>query len=481
MRGIIGYGAHVPFRRLDRGEIRAFLGTGGGKGTRAVASYDEDTTTMGVEAARLALASVAQAGPDAPDALYFSTVTPAYVDKTNATAIHAALRLDADVPAFDMGGAVRSGALRAALDGQGTVLVVAADIRGGLPASAEESAGGDAGVALLVGSGDEDASDPTTPTVIADFLGGASVTAEFLDRWRTPGEDRSKGWDEKFGEVSYVPLGQEAWDRALKSAGVTAEQVDRVVLAGPHSRALRSLGRRLGVADGALVDDLAGTIGWTGAAHPSLLLAATLDEAQPGQVIAAISLADGADVGIFRTTEAISSYRPARTVAEQVASAGKVSYAKFLTWRGNLTLEPPRRPEPARMSASAAGRSIDWKYGFVGSKDRTSEAIHLPPSRVSMVGGAVDDMEPVAMADVEGTIVTFTIDRLAYSPSPPVIFAVVDFDGGGRLPVELTDVDEADVAIGGRVEMTFRKLGTTDGIHNYFWKARPVRATGDPS
>ena len=45
------------------------------------------------------------------------------------------------------------------------------------------------------------------------------------------------------------------------------------------------------------------------------------------------------------------------------------------------------------------------------------------------------------MADATGTIVTFTVDRLAYSPSPPVVFAVVDFDGGGRLPVELTDVD----------------------------------------
>ena len=33
-----------------------------------------------------------------------------------------------------------------------------------------------------------------------------------------------------------------------------------------------------------------------------------------------------------------------------------------------------------------------------------------------------------------------------------------------------------DVAIGDRVEMTFRRLFTADGIHNYFWKARPVRA-----
>jgi uncharacterized OB-fold protein len=127
------------------------------------------------------------------------------------------------------------------------------------------------------------------------------------------------------------------------------------------------------------------------------------------------------------------------------------------------------------VSASAAARSTAWKYAFVGSRDRTSGAVHLPPARVSMVGDAVDDMEPIPMADTEGTIVTYTVDRLAYSPSPPVIFAVVDFDGGGRLPIELTDIDETDVAIGGRVEMTFRRLNTADGIHNYFWKARPVR------
>jgi uncharacterized OB-fold protein len=98
-----------------------------------------------------------------------------------------------------------------------------------------------------------------------------------------------------------------------------------------------------------------------------------------------------------------------------------------------------------------------------------------------MTGGAVDDMEPIPMADLVGTVVTFTVDRLAYSPSPPIVFAVVDFDGGGRFPVELTDVDADAVHIGDRLEMTFRRLYSADGIHDYFWKAKPVvagRATG---
>jgi 3-hydroxy-3-methylglutaryl CoA synthase len=473
MRGIISRGVHVPFRRLDRKDITAFLGAGGGSGTRSVASYDEDTTTMAVEAGRRALRAI----DVRPTALTFSTTEPAYVEKTNATAIHAALRLDRDVPAADFGGGLRSstGALRAALDGEHVTLVAAADVRTGLPGSADESAGGDAAAALLVGS---DADAP----LIAEHLGSAGATAEFVDRWRTPGEVRTKQWEEKFGEVELLPLGERAWNDALKAAGVTAEQVDRVAVVGPHARAVKALARRLGVGDDALADDLTATIGQAGAAHPLLALASMLDVVEPGATVAVVAVADGADAFVFRATDAIVDARRAASVASQIEHGGAVSYAKFLAWRGMLTVEPPRRPEPARVSSSAAARSEHWKYAFVGSRDRSSGAVHLPPSRVSMSGGAVDDMDPIPMADARGTIVTFTVDRLAYSPSPPVVFAVVDFDApggaepgsGGRLPIELTDVDEADVQIGTRVEMTFRRLNSADGIHNYFWKARPL-------
>ncbi len=57
MSGIVAYGTYVPYFRLQRSAITAALGSGGGRGTRAVASYDEDTTSMGVEAARRALRS----------------------------------------------------------------------------------------------------------------------------------------------------------------------------------------------------------------------------------------------------------------------------------------------------------------------------------------------------------------------------------------------------------------------------------------
>jgi hydroxymethylglutaryl-CoA synthase len=86
----------------------------------------------------------------------------------------------------------------------------------------------------------------------------------------------------------------------------------------------------------------------------------------------------------------------------------------------------------------------------------------------------IDEMERIALAKHEGTVATFTVDRLAFSPSPPMINVVVDFDGGGRYMVELADAAPDEVQIGTRVQMSFRRLYTVDGVHNYFWKAVPL-------
>ena len=472
MRGIVSAAAYLPHRRLQRSAITETMGKGGGRGTRSVAGPDEDTTTMAVEAGRLALRA-AESGTQ-PGALWFTTATPAYADKTNATAVHAALRLDGSTLAIDLGGAIRSGVgtLRAALEGAGVTLTVAADLRSGPPASPSEAAGGDAAAALLVADGSD-------ADLAAEYLGGASVTDEVFDHWRAPGAAHARAWEERFAESIYPALGVEAWNAALKAAELTADDVDRVAVVGTHGRSVGRLPRTLGLADGVLADNLAGSVGNPGAAQAALVLTALIETAGPGQVVALVSLADGADVLLLRVTDQAAAAGSPLSVADQLATAVDVPYTKFLQWRGELRLEPPNRPPPDRTAAPPAHRRRDWKYGFVGSRDRSTGALHLPPARVSFEGDAVDDMDPAPMADVPATVVTFTVDKLAYSLDPPIVFAVLDFDGGGRFPGELTDVDPDDVAIGDRVEMTFRRLTTADGIHNYFWKARPIRGGGE--
>jgi len=44
----------------------------------------------------------------------------------------------------------------------------------------------------------------------AEPVAAASVTAEFLERWRVPGDAASRQWEERFGEHAYVPLAEAA-------------------------------------------------------------------------------------------------------------------------------------------------------------------------------------------------------------------------------------------------------------------------------
>ena len=454
-RGIVSYGAYLPRHRLDRSAIHQTLGQGGGKGTRSVAGYDEDTTSMGVEAARAARWN----GAFRPSAVHFATTAPAYADKTNATAIHAALDLAPDVFATDHVGSARCavGALRAAAADGG--LAVLSDVRTGRPGSADEAGGGDGAAAFLFGEGDD---------VVAELVAQSSATAEFLDRWRIPGEAASSTWEERFGLGQYLPLIQDAAQRALEAAGV---QPEHVVVSSPHARAARTAAKALGAA----ADELEPVVGWLGAAHAGVVLTDVLDRAQPGEHVLVVSAADGADALVLRVTEAITGRPAAVGARDHAALAADVDYASFLTWRGRLDREPPRRPDPVRPEAPPAARAADWKFGFVGSRCTACGRVHVPPQRVCAGCARTDEMEPVSLADTPGTVTTYTVDRLAYSLSPPTVTAAVDFDGGGRFTCEMTDCRPEQVQVGSRVELTFRRMFTAGGVHNYFWKARPAR------
>jgi 3-hydroxy-3-methylglutaryl CoA synthase len=479
--GIGAWGVYLPFWRLERKAIGAALGGPSGRGTRTVASYDEDTTTLGVEAGRRALEVP---GGWSPDQLLFSSPVPAYQDKTNATTVHAALGLAQRVAAFDMVGSVRSavGTLVAAVSAAPTVptLAVLAEIRTGLAGGADERDSGDGAVAFAC----------VSDGAVAELIGRASASDEFLDRWRVPGEPYSHQWEERFGEQAYVPLAKDAFADALKAAGIGVDDIDHLVVAGLHARAVRAVSGSLGVQAGVAAPDRTATIGNLGAAQLGVGLADVLERATPGQVVVTLQLADGADALVWRTTDALPAVQQARaqaglaTVAEQ-AEAGRsdLSYASFLTWRDQLHREPPRRPEPSRPGAPNMLRTEEWKFGFSASRCLACGFRHLPPTRVCLRCKSVDQMEPDRLADVEGTVATFTIDYLAYSLAPPTVGVVVDFDGGGRFRCELTDCDPDAVRIGTRVQMTFRRLYSADGMHNYFWKARPVGDTpvGDAS
>lgn len=455
-RGVIlGYDVHVPAYRLGP--------DAGVRGRRVVASFDEDSTTMAVAAA----GSLLRRADGAPvPHLLLATTSPAYLDKTNAAAVHAALRLPPGVPAADLVGSARStfAALRLALAAGG--LVAAADVRVGRSGSADEASGADAGAAVLLAP-DGDG--------LADVLALASSTAEVLDRWRAAHTPIAASWEERFGFERYVPLARETLTRALEEAGLS--EVDHLVVTSPN----QALRKKPGAVGAGAASTTAGPLGFAGAVDPLLGLADALDRAEPGDTIALVCLVDGCDVLIVRATDRLPLERPPIALAARAAAGLPVPYPTYLSWRGQLQRELPRRPEPDRPAGPPSARMVQWKFGFVGGRCRACGFAHLPPVRVCRSCGSTDAMDDLPAAQSRGTVATFTVDRLAFSPSPPVIDVVVDLDGGGRCALEVADGRPDDLAVGSRVELTFRRLFTAGEVHNYFWKARQIAGEGSTS
>ena len=469
MVGIVSYGSYIPYRRLKRAAIAEVLGVAAAKGERSVASFDEDSVSMAVEAARDAVRAV---GADKLRTLLFATSTPPYAEKLNAAIVAAAAQLPLDTRAADLTGSVRAGlsAMLTAADAAaagGLALAVMSDCRLGAPEGRLEQAGGDGAAAFVMGGGE---------AAIAEVVASASLTREYLDTWRMPEERFGHSWEERFALTqAYVPLLGKAIKSALEKAGAAPDSLAKVILDSPNPRATDEVARAMKLAPAQMADPLALTVGQTGAAHPGLMLAAAMPSLKPGDLVLIAAVADGADAIVLRVTPAAAKFRPAHSTGRMIESKGDVSYANYLKWRQILPTEPPRRPDPERPAAPPMMRAEKWKFGLVGSRCTACGTPQLPPQLVCVKCRTRGKMEPYPFADRTGRIATYAVDRLAYSLNPPTVNAVVDYEGGGRFLCEMTDCEPDRVAIGDEVEMTFRRLFTADGIHNYFWKARPKR------
>jgi hydroxymethylglutaryl-CoA synthase len=471
MAGIVSYGSYVPYRRLKRSAIATVLGTLAGKGERAIASFDEDSVSMAVEAVRDALKASPGASGDI-QALIFATTTSPYAEKLSAAVIGAAAMLPAEIRASDMTGSVRAG-LSALLQGADAVsggakraLVAIGDCRLAAPEGKAEQTTGDGAVAFVLGA----------DNVIAEIEGSSSLTREFLDTWRAQGERFAHSWEERFTLTqAHGPMLGTVIKNVLQQAKVAPGDLSKIILDTPNPRAADEIARALKIDPAKFSDSFALTIGQTGAAHAGLMLAAALPSAKPGDRILVATVADGADAILLRVTPAAANFKPVHSVGRMIESKGDVSYANYLKWREILPTEPPRRPDPDRPAGPPMMRSEKWKFGFIGSRCTNCGTPQLPPQLVCVKCHQRGKMEPYGFADRTAKIATYAIDRLAYSLNPPTVNVVIDFDGGGRFLCEMTDCEPDKVAIGEEVEMTFRRLFTADGVNNYFWKARPRR------
>lgn len=482
MIGIVGYGGYVPRLRLSRKAVvdaNAWFAphfAGKSKGVRAMANWDEDSITMAVAAARDCLGS--DDDRSHVKGLYLASSTLPFAERLNAGVIREVLTLDRRIDALDVTGSQRAGlsalseAVAKAKNGDGNMLILAADFRKTRAASAAELDFGDGGAAVLIGS----------DKVLAEYLGSATVSVDFVDHFRLAGEDIDYGWEERWirdeGIGKLVP---EAIAAALKNSGLTADKVDHFIFPSTFQKMDGQLAKACGIKLEAVVDNLAQQIGDTGVAHPMLMLAQVLETAQPGQHILLTQFGSGAQAFIFRVTDAIKDFRPKTGVAGWLArGVEETSYTKFLSFKGQLRLERGMRGEQDRKTAlTTLYRHREAILGLVGGRCEKTGHVHFPPSHLSYTQGApaLDTQKPYKLAERRGEVLSWSAEYLSFNMSPPHHYGQIDFEGGGRILMEFTDVSRGDVESGTAMEMVFRIKDVDElrGFNRYFWKATPVR------
>ena len=482
MSYISAIGTYVPRLRLARSALAQATGwLGGGaslKGSRSLAFWDEDSTTMAVEAARDCLAQP-EAGESALlEHLTFATTTPVFRTPQNAVLIHAALRLPKLCQTVDATGSTRAGlvALHQALQHKAPALLVAADMPDTLPASVAEARAGDGGAAVMVGAG----------TPLLHYRGGASVAAPLIDHYHANDTQAGTEWEERWlREEGFLKLVPQAIAQALQQAGLQADAIDALVMPCPIAGCAQAVVKAAGLTKARISSTLADQCGDTGAAHALMMLAQAMTEMKAGETILLVQCAQGATALVLQADAAIEQAKP--QFSTQLAHGmPEDNYMKLLVFRGLLPWDRGLRGRQGVQEAlTTAYRYHEALLGFVGGKCRETGRVQFPPSRLAVTDGdatqsagsnralALETQDPFPLADRGGHVATSTADRLAFSRHPPHCYGLIDFRGGGRLMMDFTDPDAASLQAGSPVRFVFRikDLDEQTGYRRYFWKA----------
>jgi len=467
LAGIINYGVYVPCYRLSRETI------GWGRAGRSVANYDEDSLTLAVAAGMNCLRGRER---DRIDALYLASTTLPYAEGPLASLVATALDLRPDVSTLTLTSALKDGttALKLAADAvkAGTarqVLVIASDVRVAMPGSSMEADLGDGAAAFLVGEGD----------VVCRFDAFHSVSDEIIDLWREPGRLTVRQWEERFTiDEGYMKMLPRAVNALLAQTGDNISGFDRYVIYAPDPRRHKGMAGALKLDAAKVQDGFFGVMGNTGTAYVPMLLTAALDGASPDERILLAGYGGGGDALTLTVTDAIKD-RAGRPLQGYLDTGKPVSdYVKYAAWRGLITTaEPARRPPDEVPAPSMLHRSSGRNLKLQGTRCTHCGTPQFPPARVCAQCHTRDEMEPYRFADKSATLFTYSYDQISRTKDPPLIIGLVDFEGGGRVRILIADGDIDKLERGMPLEMSFRKMyvDTNEGIHNYYWKATPVR------
>ncbi len=469
MLGIKGFGLHLPAYRLSRSVVDEAWGRPAGRGERTVANFDQDSLTMGTDAALDCLEGE-EGKTTGIDGLFFASVSPPYREKLTSSLMALALDLPQRMRTTDHIGSLRSStaAMLGAMDAIQSrscqnVLVAAADCRPAEPGSALECGLGDGAVCLLMGSED----------VVGDIVASVSISDEFIDLWRREEDPYVRQDDVRFcQEYGYMRLVGRAVEEVLHKTGVGPGDVSRLVLPVVDARSHIKLAKKLGFDPGTQTRDaITPATGILGSAHSLVLLCAALEKAEPGALILFATYGDGSDAMMVRVTDHVSKLKKKVSIHKHLEHSNPLNnYNKYLCFRQVIKGQAPST-EPFS-SISMSYRERDHNIRLYARTCRQCGLVQfLKDIHVCPECNAREDFEPTKLSK-RGTLFSFNHEYYYPSPDPPTTMAIVDFPEGARITLQMTDTPTEHVHIGMPVEMTLRKYHDGNFFHNYFWKCR---------
>jgi 3-hydroxy-3-methylglutaryl CoA synthase len=480
MVGITAFGGYIPRLRLSRKAIVDANSWANpalkslAKSERAICNWDEDPVTMAVEAARDCLGERDRSGVAS---LYFASTSAPFDDRLNGGIVAQALLLGDAVATLDISHSQRAGtsaviaAAGAVEAGRKPALVIAAEQRRTAAASQLELTSGDGAVALLLGPGDG----------VARLVAHHSASVDFVDHYRGHGREFDYVWEERWiRDEGYLKIVPPVIDALIEKAGVAGKDITHFCMPCTVPRVAAGIARRAGIADANVRDNLHAGCGDTGASHPLVMLAHALEQARPGDRIVVASFGQGCDALLFEVTAAIASARPAVGITGSLArSKTETNYQKYLAFNDLVKIDKGLRAEVDKQTPlSTLYRKRDMILGFVGGRCRTCGTVQFPKTRICVNPNcnALNAQEDQPFADFPARTLSWSADYLTYSADPPAHYGMVQFEEGGRLMADFTDVDVGSVEVGMPMRMVFRvkERDPQRGFVRYFWKAAPA-------
>ena len=347
--GIVSYGAFIPRYRIKTAEIARVWGEdpqGLPKSLnvheKTVPSPDQDTATLSVEAARIALKR-GNVDPTTIGAVYVGSESHPYAVKPTATILAEALEASPYMTAADFEFACKAGtaamqtAMGVVMGGLAkNALAVGADTSQGAPGDALEYSASAGAAAFVIGN----------ERVIATLNHTASFTTDTPDFWRREGQRYPTHGGRFTGEPAYFRHVQAATLRLFELAGTKPQDYQYAVFHQPNGKFPVRVSQKIGFEEPQYRTGLlTPIIGNTYSGSSVIGLAAVLDEAKPGDRIFVCAYGSGAGADAFDITvtpEILKLNREGTpTVKQLVEDKVYVDYATYAKFRGKITRGAP--------------------------------------------------------------------------------------------------------------------------------------------